>query len=54
MFTYKHKKTGAVISTHGKVTGANWELVKHEKKDGQKPAGKPKKDENKQTEDGQE
>lgn len=34
MYTYKHKKTGAVISTHGKVTSTNWELVKADKKAG--------------------
>ena len=34
MYTYKNKKTGAVISTHGKVTGTNWELVKADKKAG--------------------
>ena len=64
MYTYKNKNTGAVISTHGKVTGANWELVKSDKKGAkpaekakngnQKPAAEVKKDEEKQEENGQE
>ncbi len=27
MFTYKHKRTGQVVHTTCRVTGANWELV---------------------------
>lgn len=37
MYTYKNKKTGAVIQTNGKVTGGDWVQVKDPKKDG-KPA----------------
>lgn len=64
MYTYKNKNTGAVISTHGKVTGANWELVKSDKKGAkpaekakngsQKPAEQAKNGEDEQTEDGEE
>lgn len=31
MYTYKNKETGAVINTHGKISGANWEQVKEPK-----------------------
>lgn len=34
MYTYKNKVTGAVISTYGKVTSTEWELVKPSKKKG--------------------
>lgn len=32
MYTYKNKVTGAVIQTHGKVSGTNWEQVKEKAK----------------------
>ena len=32
MYTYKNKITGAVITTYGKVTGPDWELVKATRK----------------------
>lgn len=64
MYTYKNKNTGAVINTHGKVTGANWELVKSDKKGtktaekakngSQKPAEQAKNGEDEQTDDGEE
>lgn len=54
MYTYKHKENGNVITTHGKVSGGNWELVKNDKKGGRNPAAKVKKDEEKQEENGQE
>ena len=54
MFTYKHKKTGVVITTYGKVTGENWEQEKAEKKGHRKPADPPKQDENAHDEDEQE
>lgn len=31
MFTYKNKVTGAVVTTYGKVNGADWVLVKDTK-----------------------
>ena len=39
MYTYKHKVTGAVITTFGKVISTEWELVKAPKKKGADAAG---------------
>lgn len=54
MYTYKHKGNGNVITTHGKVSGENWELVKTDKKGGRKPADEAKKGEEKQAKNDQE
>lgn len=32
MFTYKNKVTGAVVTTYGKVNGADWVQVKDKPK----------------------
>lgn len=53
MYTYKHKQTGNVITTHGKVTGGSWELVKAEKKGGRRTT-EPNKDAEKNQEDSDE
>ena len=43
MYTYKNKVTGAIVTTYGKVTGANWVQVKDNKaktaKDEKEPDG---------------
>lgn len=54
MYTYKNKKNGNVITTHGKVTGDSWELVRTDKKRNQAKAEKPKNDEGKEPEETQE
>ena len=43
MFTYKNKVTGAVITTYGKVKGADWVQVKD-------PKGKPAETDKKENE----
>lgn len=40
MFTYKNKVTNAVIQTHGRVNGSNWERVEEPKKKDTKKAVK--------------
>lgn len=40
MYTYMNKVTGAVIQTHGRVNGSNWEQVEEPKKKDTKKAVK--------------
>lgn len=32
MYTYKNKVTGVIVTTYGKVSGADWEQVKEKAK----------------------
>ena len=42
MFSYKNTNTGMEVSTHGKVSGANWQFVREEVSEEDAPTEKPK------------
>ena len=42
MYVYKNKITGAEVTTHGKVNGANWQFVREEITEEEAAAAKSK------------
>ena len=42
MFIYKNTNTGVEVSTHGKVSGANWQFVREEVSEEEAAAAKSK------------